>query len=119
MTRKFDQPGRTIAFTVGAGGVESGDVVVIEDIIGVITKDGDENDVVEAAIQGVYKRIPADDGTDFANGQKLYWNDTDGKLYDADDGGTGDNHPYAGVCIGGKAEAADECALHLNFGGGS
>jgi len=72
--KNYIQPGHTVTVTAPVGGASSGDFIKIGSLHGVCATDADEGAAVELAVTGVFE-IPSD-GTAFAEGAKVYWNDT-------------------------------------------
>ena len=106
--------GKRKYFTAPSGGVTAGDYFLVEGALVCALATADAGDEVICGVVGVGARCPAHDGTAFDDFAVLYWNDTDSKLYDADDGGTGTGHPAVGRAFGAKALAADECEILLD-----
>lgn len=113
MARNLQQIGHVVPVVAPSGGVESGEAFLVQSTLCIAQTDAVAGAEVQVAIEGVYDSIPADDNTAFANLAPLFWNATDGALYNAADGGTGTGHPFVGICIGGKLEAADTCSIKL------
>jgi predicted RecA/RadA family phage recombinase len=68
--KNFVQDGNVVTVT-SPGGVESGDVVVIGNLVGVAACDADTNDDIELALHGVFTL--AKNGAAIEAGDKLYW----------------------------------------------
>lgn len=107
------QEGHRITVDAPSGGVEAGDFILVEGTLGRVRDDADAGDPTVLELSGVKAGCPADDQDDFDNLAPLYWNDTDGKLFAANDGGTGDGHPFVGKAYGAKATADAECDILL------
>src|SRR3954453_4670812 len=72
MSKNQVQVGRTLSFqSVPAGGVESGDVIIIGAAVGVCQTDADAGSVVEADVEGCFS-LPKTAGQTVAFGAKLY-----------------------------------------------
>ena len=113
MSDKLVSPGNILTLTAPSGGVESGDFLLIGDLFVHAIIDADAGEPFTANAIGVHKDCPADNTTAFSEGDALYWNDTDGKIFDADDGGTGTGHPLVGHAAEAKAEAATTCVIRI------
>ena len=113
MTKKLLSDGAVLEIPAPSGGVSAGDFVLIGDLLCHAVADGAAGVVTAFNVEGVHKGCPADDGTAFAVGAALYWNDTDGKVFNDADGGTGTGHPFVGHAAAAKAEAADTCIIRL------
>ena len=109
----FQQEGKRHSFVAPAD-VTAGDFVLVEGALVHALTSADSGDEFKATYTGVHRNVPADDDDDFDNFAVVYWNDTDGKLFAADDGGAGDGHPAVGRTFGAKAESADTCSVLLS-----
>lgn len=108
MAKNLQQKGDTLTFVAGAGGVSSGEFVLVEGALVVALYDAAEGEEYEATVTSVYRNAPAVNDEAFANFAELYWN---GTALTTDDG-TGVN-PRVGRCVGGKAETATTCSVLL------
>lgn len=113
MAKNVHSEGKIMTLTAPSGGVESGNFYLFGETLVVAQHDAEAGDDFEAATEGVHRACPADDGDDFDELETLYWNDTDGKLFASDDGGTGDGHPKVGVAAEAKTTSATECPIKL------
>lgn len=113
MTKLMTGPKNTVPVTAPSGGVVSGGFYLIENVLVHAVVDAAAGEIFSANIAGGHRGCPADNATAFGELETLYWNDTDGKLFNAADGGTGTGHPAVGICIGGKLASADECEIKL------
>jgi predicted RecA/RadA family phage recombinase len=107
----YIQEGKAINYTVPSGGVDSGDLVLIESIVGVCASTGVEDDVVAVAIEGVYE-VPKVAGA-ISQGEAVYF--LGGDVTTADEGGS----PWgtlvkAGVAIESVLTGATVVAVKLN-----
>ena len=110
----FQQEGRKKEFVAPTGGVTAGDYVLIEDALILSETTADEGDPFMGVLAGVGRNCPATGSAAFDDFQVVYWNDTDGNLVAAADGGTGDGHPAVGRAFGAKAEAATTASVLLD-----
>jgi predicted RecA/RadA family phage recombinase len=113
MARNLQQRGDVVTVAAPSGGVESGDAFLVGEQLVIALSDAAATALVECAIEGVYKDVPADNTAAFTNLAKLYWNDDDGNLVNGPDVGTGSGHPFVGIAIGAKAESAAVCSIKL------
>lgn len=113
MARNLQQAGMIVPVAAPAGGVTSGDAFILGSTLCIALGDAAATATVQAAIEGVYSEVPADDATEFANLAPLYWDtDNDELVNDPDDGNDG-LYPFVGLCIGGKATAGAVCSIKL------
>lgn len=77
MSAEFEQPGNILDFTVGSGGVEYGDIVMLNDngLMGVCLDNGEEGDVIAVGVEGVFRNVPSISGALDAFAP-VYWNGT-------------------------------------------
>jgi predicted RecA/RadA family phage recombinase len=107
----YIQEGCSIDYTVLSGGVTSGDLVLIEAMVGVCASTGVEDDVIAVAIDGVYE-VPKVTGA-ISQGEVLYF--LDGDVTTATAGGSPwGNLVRAGVAITTELSAAATVHLKLN-----
>jgi len=107
----YVQEGVAINYTVPSGGVDSGDLVLIESIVGVSASTGVEDDVVAVRIEGVFQ-VPKVAGA-ISQGQAVYF--LGGSVTTADEGGS----PWgdlvkAGVAVETVLTGAATVAVKLN-----
>jgi len=107
----YVQEGVAIDYTVPAAGVTSGELVLIESIVGVSASTGLEDDVVAVRIEGVFQ-VPKVAGA-IAQGEAVYF--LDGSVTTADEGGS----PWgdlvkAGVAVETVLSGAATVAVKLN-----
>jgi predicted RecA/RadA family phage recombinase len=107
----YIQEGKAINYTVPSGGVDSGDLVLIESIVGVCASTGVENDVVAVAIDGVYE-LPKVAGA-ISQGQAVYFLDGD-VTTDTAGGSPWGNLVKAGVAFETVLTGATVVAVKLN-----
>jgi predicted RecA/RadA family phage recombinase len=100
MAQTYIQPGETLDYTVPAGGVTSGDVVVLTDLIGIALVTGVENDVVSVGVTGVYEMDKA--ANTVTIGQKLYYDEDNEQLTTSSEGGS----PWGDLVLAGYAAEA-------------
>lgn len=80
MARTFRQPGNTLTWTNDTGAdVASGDVVVLDDTIGIAQVDIADTEDGSVAIAGAHE-VPKTTGTAWAQGEKLDWDDSVGEF---------------------------------------
>ncbi|WP_367714511.1 DUF2190 family protein [Nitratireductor sp. GISD-1A_MAKvit] len=70
--RNYIQPGDTLDLTAPAGGVQSGQILKIGDLVGVASTDAAEGHKVAVAVEGVFS-LPKETGTGLSEGAKAYW----------------------------------------------
>jgi predicted RecA/RadA family phage recombinase len=75
--KTYVQPGKTVTLEADDD-YDSGDVIVINDIIGICSTSVETGDDVEVALVGVFD-LPKDDstGSSIDQGERVYWNATD------------------------------------------
>lgn len=113
MATNTQQRGQNVPFVAPAGGVSSGDPVLIGTSLLIASEDVAATKTGTGYSEGVFKDIAAITGTAFGNLDPLYWNDTDGNLTDGPDVGTGTGHPFVGLAFGAKATASATCSIKL------
>jgi len=72
MARCFIQEGDTIDVVAPVGGIKSGDVLALGDLVGVALIDGAVGDTVSVALEGAAS-LPKKTGEAWAQGQKVYF----------------------------------------------
>lgn len=82
--KNYVQPGKNLEFEAAAA-VSSGDVVVVEDLIGVATGDAAIGETVVLSVEGVFE-LPKD-GNAITAGKKVYWHEASGHIQEASSGG--------------------------------
>lgn len=70
----FKRKGENLDYTCTAD-VERGEVVVINDALGVAASTAKKNDVIAVYMTGVFL-LPKDTSAELAQGKKVYWNPT-------------------------------------------
>jgi predicted RecA/RadA family phage recombinase len=70
------QDGKTIQYVVAGKAVQSGGIVILEDVVGIAVTGGDIGDLITLSIEGVYS-LPKGSGA-IAKGKKVYVNVTEG-----------------------------------------
>jgi len=91
--KNYVQPGHVVTVTAPTGGVKSGDAILVGSLFGVCAHDADEGASVELAVTGVFE-MPSD-GTAFAEGAKVYWNNTTKQAVSTASGNTLIGHALA------------------------
>jgi predicted RecA/RadA family phage recombinase len=76
MAKNFIQIGETLALTAPTGGVSSGDGFMVGSIFAVAQNDADQATSVSGALTGVWRLPKAGTPLTFAEGAKVYWDDT-------------------------------------------
>lgn len=76
--KNFIQKGDTLILTAPAGGVSSGDGVLVGSLFGIAAGDAAENDNVEVRTTGVFE-LPKAAGA-ITQGAKVYWNAANGNV---------------------------------------
>ncbi len=74
--RNYIQPGNSLDLTAPAGGLKSGQAVVIGALFGIAAKDATEGAKVTLAVDGVFT-LPKATGSSLGEGQKAYWTGTE------------------------------------------
>jgi predicted RecA/RadA family phage recombinase len=106
--KNFVQPGDTLTLTVPAGGVLSGQPVVVGSIFGVAAYDAIEGAEVEAQVTGVFE-LPKAAGV-IDQGDPVWWDDTANVIKNASAAGL-----YSvGVATGGAASDAPTVRVRLS-----
>ena len=78
--RNFVQPGNSLAVAVPyAGGILSGQGVLVGALFGVAAVDGAQNAVIEAATQGVFD-ITKQPALAITAGARVFWDDTNRRI---------------------------------------
>ena len=98
--KNYVKKGESINYTVPAGGVTSGDIVLMNDLVGVAASTGVENDVVPVAVCGVYSVAKAAEA--MAVGEKLYFDEDNDQLTVSSEGGS----PWGSLVLAGYCSAA-------------
>lgn len=69
------QPGNTLTVTAPAGGVVSGEVVLVNSLLGIAAFDAAQTEEVEVTVEGVFE-VAAKGTDDIGVGATLYWDAT-------------------------------------------
>lgn len=102
--KNYIADGEVYPHTVAGAAVKSGDVVVIGDTIAIAKTDGAIGELIATQARGVV-RLPKLDTSDIAQGKKVYWDATAGRI----------NLTTSGTVYAGKAyEAARAGATFVN-----
>ena len=74
MAANYKQDGKVLHYVVQSGdNIKSGDLVAVEDVVGVAMTDGEEGDLLAVSVEGVYGvPVPAAVGT-VNQGVKVYY----------------------------------------------
>ena len=104
--KNYIQPGNVVTLTAPAGGVHSGDGVLVGALFGVAAYDAVEGEQIEVSLAGVYA-LPKSVGA-IGEGAKAYW-DTTAKAVTA----TASGNKLIGACIlaAGNGEATARVRL--------
>ncbi len=106
MARKIQNAG-TIDYIAGAA-VESGDVLVIGDLLAIAIRDAKVGELAAADVEGIFE-FPADDATAIAQGTIVYWDGAEIVTDEVD-------NTYAGVVASPKAETDAVVQVLINVG---
>lgn len=77
--KNFVQPGNYVTVTAPAGGIASGDGVLVGHLFGVATTTAKEGEECEIATNGVYD-LAKDTGEALTAGAPVYWNASAGEV---------------------------------------
>ncbi|SFL12581.1 DUF2190 family protein [Falsiroseomonas stagni] len=78
--RNYVQPGNSLAIAVPyAGGILSGQGVLVGALFGVATVDGGQNAIIEAATQGVFD-ITKEPALAITAGARVFWDNTNRRI---------------------------------------
>jgi predicted RecA/RadA family phage recombinase len=105
--KNFIQDGRVVTLTAPAGGVKSGDGLIVGSVFGVCAYDADEADAVEVALTGVFelpKTAPA-----IAEGAAVSWDSAAHNVLAPAAG----KFPI-GVCVAAAGLDEPTCRVRLN-----
>lgn len=108
MAKNYVQVGGVWDHTPSGAAVASGDVVVMEDTVGVAITDIADGDTGAIQVCDVFTLAKAT-GTAIGQGKKVYWNSTDGEIVATATGNT-----YAGRVAVTAESAAAEIQVDLN-----
>jgi predicted RecA/RadA family phage recombinase len=108
--KNFIQHGDTLTATAPAGGVSSGDGVLIENLFGVAATDADAGDEVELAVVGVYE-LPKVSTDTIVAFQRVYWDATEKKVTETDNT---DSHYPIGVATEAAGNGATIVKVRLD-----
>lgn len=73
--KNYVQPGATLDLTAPAGGVTSGQGVIVGSLFGVAATDASAGEKVAVSVEGVFE-LPKATGASLAEGAKAYWTST-------------------------------------------
>lgn len=82
MAKNYIQDGNTVRF-IATKVIQSGDVIVTEDLVAIAVSDADLNEQVIGLTTGVFK-VKAKQADNIKQGATLYWSNTDGATLTAD-----------------------------------
>ncbi len=104
--RNYIQKGNTITCKAPINGVKSGDVVKVEDMIGVSITDANEGDIV-LNLAGAYELSKAQ--VEIKQGQKVYWSESKKQITST---ATGNN--LLGIAMNNAAKETPSIIVRLN-----
>ncbi len=106
---RFIQDGKSIDYTPSAA-VTAGDVVVLQDLIGIAKVDIEANQLGALAVEGVFE-MPKASGSETAIlvGTKVYWNATASQVVSEDEG----THKYLGKAVATAGTGDDTVLIRL------
>ena len=116
MAKTYVQPGNTLTHTAAAA-ISSGDIVPMNDIVGVALGDIANGSDGEVMVTGVFT-VTKVAGTAFAQGDKLNWDDSNGYFTKSTTAAAGDV-TSAGVAAAAALSAATVCNILLTPGTGT
>jgi predicted RecA/RadA family phage recombinase len=108
MARNFVQPGDTLSLTAPAGGVTSGQFVIVGAFAGVAQHDAAAGASVEVMVTGVWM-LPKAAATAIAAGAAVYWDGAAGNVTTTAAGNTA-----IGAAVKAAADADATAAVRLN-----
>jgi predicted RecA/RadA family phage recombinase len=106
--KNFIQPGCTVTVDSPAGGVSSGEGVLIGALFGIAAFSAPAAAPLEIATEGVFD-LPKVTGETFAQGQKAYWDSTAKKVTS-----TVGSNAWIGVALQGVNGSATKVRVRLN-----
>jgi predicted RecA/RadA family phage recombinase len=86
--KNYSQKGDVLSFTAPSGGVVSGGVYKVGNIVGVAAADAAQNDPFELQVVGVFAGVPKTTSQSWAEGAVLYWDDSGKKFTSTASGNT-------------------------------
>ena len=108
--RNYVQPGDSLALAVPyAGGVTSGQGVLVGALFGVAAVDGVQNAVIECQTKGVFD-ITKEPALAITAGARLFWDNTNRRLTT-----TATNNTLVGVATAAKAAGASTARVRLGI----
>ena len=99
--KNFVSPGQVVALTAPAGGVQSGQPLLIGSIFGVAVASAAEGSAVQLSSKGVFE-LPKATGQTWSEGGKIYWSSANSHLTT-----TATNNKLVGVAAAAAASTAD------------
>lgn len=106
--RNFVQLGEVVTISAPAGGVNSGDPVLISALFGVATKSAPAGSPVELSMEGVFD-LPKHSGDAFVIGDKVYFDATN-KVVTS----TAAGHAWVAVALAAAVGSATLARVRLN-----
>lgn len=107
MAKNLKALGEVFDYTC-TGDVSSGQLVVMNDTVGVAITDGKTGDVIAVRVEGVFE-LPKLSSSDIAQGKKVYWDATNGQINLTASGNT-----YAGKAYVAAGTGATTVQVSLN-----
>ena len=107
MAKNLKALGEVFDYTC-TGNVASGQLVVMNDTVGVAIKDGKAGDIVACRVEGVFE-LPKLASSDIGQGKKVYWDATNGQINLTASGNT-----YAGKAYAAAGSGTSTVLVSLN-----
>lgn len=101
----FVQPGEILTLTAPSGGVVSGTLYQIGDLVVVATVSAAQDERFAAFVGPGVVTCPKTASQPWTEGVKVYWDDSEGEVTTDDDTGT---NPLIGVAVAAVGSGADE-----------
>lgn len=107
MVRTFSNPGNTLDYLVAGSAVSSGDVVEVEELLGVAAADGAIGETVGLHVRGVFS-VPKD-GVAKLFGERAFWDGSQVVL-------TATANRYLGIIAAAAGAGVATCLVNLDAG---
>lgn len=85
--KNFVQDGNTMTYTAPAD-VSSGDVVKINNIVGIVKKDAKAGEEMVLVLVGVFKDLAKETGQSWSEGEAVYWDNANSRFTKTSAGNT-------------------------------
>lgn len=105
----FIKPGDVVTLTAPSGGVVAGTCYLIGALLVFAKTTADEGEEFEGATTGVFEDVPKTTGQSWAEGTKVYWDNTNGLFTTTATGNT-----LVGVILSAQASADTTGTVMLN-----